>query len=248
MPSHDYLEDQYRDDFNKWKVEPSKDNTAVLLNKLKPTISRALQPYGGTKNTGLYSRAKVLTANAIKTYDPTKAKLDTHVTNHLRSIRKAAVKGEHIIAAPERVLLDRRKLFAQSKALEEQLGREPSIQELSKHTGLSNKRIATLRKFVPGVAEGGFLRDADSENVGTLPGSTVPGDADTAFRRYAEFLYEDLNPRDQKIMEWSLGLYGQPIYSTAEIARQLGITSGAVSQRKARLQQQVDELQDQGLF
>jgi hypothetical protein len=42
-------------------------------------------------------------------------------------------------------------------------------------------------------------------------------------------------------MDYSLGLHGAPAVSTTDIAKRLGLTAGAVSQRKAKIQAMIDE-------
>ncbi len=60
----------------------------------------------------------------------------------------------------------------------------------------------------------------------------------------AQFLYHDLDPYDQVILEYGLGLNGSPKLPAAQIARRLKLSPGAVSQRASRIQQQLDELED----
>jgi DNA-directed RNA polymerase specialized sigma subunit len=60
--------------------------------------------------------------------------------------------------------------------------------------------------------------------------------------KIAEMLHEELPERDQKILEWSLGLHGSNPISNLEISSRLGVTPGAVSQRKAILQRRLEEM------
>jgi hypothetical protein len=50
-----------------------------------------------------------------------------------------------------------------------------------------------------------------------------------------------MDPINQKIMEHSLGLHGQPRLPNHEIAKLLRLSPGAISQRKARIQQTLDK-------
>ena len=54
-------------------------------------------------------------------------------------------------------------------------------------------------------------------------------------------VYYDLDDTNQSIMEYTLGLHGAPVLENREIANRLGITAGAVSQRKAKIQAMLDE-------
>jgi hypothetical protein len=82
------------------------------------------------------------------------------------------------------------------------------------------------------------LRDAEGDVFS--PGSRVPGSADRedAMR---EMIYYDLGDTDRVVMDYSLGLHGAPAVSTTDIAKRLGLTAGAVSQRKAKIQAMIDE-------
>jgi predicted transcriptional regulator len=45
-------------------------------------------------------------------------------------------------------------------------------------------------------------------------------------------------------MEWKTGIYGKQILSTNDIAKKLGLTPGAVSQRASRILAKVNEGRD----
>lgn len=67
-------------------------------------------------------------------------------------------------------------------------------------------------------------------------------------RAWQSFVYESLDPTDRVIMEHTLGMYGRPVMSNQEIARKLGITPSAVSQRKTRIQLRLDERSNLGVL
>jgi DNA-directed RNA polymerase specialized sigma subunit len=142
------------------------------------------------------------------------------------------------VAVPERVLLDRQYLYRRQTELADRLGREPSDQELADDTGLPLKRITYVRTYRPPVASGA-LRSWDDDGGGALyePG-VAEGPADR--RVWEEFVYASLGPRDQLILERSLGLHGRARASNQEIAALLGVTPAAVSQRRRRIQEALD--------
>jgi hypothetical protein len=67
-------------------------------------------------------------------------------------------------------------------------------------------------------------------------GGFSPGVNRPESEAWIQFVYDDLSPTDQKIMEWTLGLHGQPTMSNQDIAQKLKRTPGAISQRKKMIQ------------
>lgn len=67
-------------------------------------------------------------------------------------------------------------------------------------------------------------------------GADLLGSKDTTDRDYYEYVYNSVSPLDQKIMEWTSGYKGKEL-SNNQIASKLHLSAGAVSQRKARIQE-----------
>jgi Mn-dependent DtxR family transcriptional regulator len=63
-----------------------------------------------------------------------------------------------------------------------------------------------------------------------------------------ELVYHDLDEINQTIYDYLIGGHGRTPISTSEIARKLGITPSAVSQRAAVIQSMLDERQQAGIF
>jgi hypothetical protein len=63
-----------------------------------------------------------------------------------------------------------------------------------------------------------------------------------------DMIYDDLNPIDQLVLDYSFGRNGRPKLSTQAIAKKLRVTPGAVSQRASKIQRSIDELTDMELF
>lgn len=240
------LETDLSADFAAWKKNPSREASAVMLTKLQPTINRGLQTYlGNNVSPNLRAKAKQMALQALATYDPQKSKLSTHVINHLQGLRRASRRSQQVLSVPERVSYDRALVAEQSAQLRDETGRDPSALELADRTGLSVKRLKYLEQFHRPVAEGTLdaLVNEEGESGGFSP-TIVGGKTDT----YLELLYHDLDGTNQKILEWSTGLHGSKVIPNQLIAKKLGISPGAVSQRRATLQSRLDELQEMNIF
>ncbi len=227
------LEDDYREPFEAWQASPSPATAGHLLRKLKPVIQTGLRNYVGRDiSPTLQGRAKQLTLDAIGTYDPHRAKLSTHVINNLQSLRRAARQERQVLSVPEGQSIDAGYLQSAQTVLEDRFGRSPSTQELSDYTGMSGRRIGRIRGLKSPMSEGSV----------SGPGTEPPAVQYDRSRLLMEAVYEGASANDQRVMEWTLGLHGQPKLTNAQIALKLGVTPGAVSQRKAKLQQHIDSL------
>lgn len=246
-----YLEKPYFDHYTNWKRDPSPANTGAILKSVDPVINEAIRTYGGSSagSPTLRGQARRLTLNAIRNYDPSKAKLRTHLLSQLQGLRRIAAKEDQILNIPEQVLLDMGSLRESENKLKDQLGRDPSDAELADATGLSTKRLAYVRTMRPSFAEGKMIQVDDEGSSLNQPaveqGASIQS---KGMKAWQDFVYQDLDPIDQQIMEYTLGLHGKPELSNQEVAKLLRLSPGAVSQRKAKIQQRLDLSEDTGLF
>jgi RNA polymerase primary sigma factor len=226
-------------EYHAWKKNPTPTNNTAFLKHLSPVIDSALTSYGmgNAASPVLRSRARVMALQAMRSYDPKKGNIRTHVLSHLRGLQRISGQQQQIISLPERVAIQRNQLIQAEDELRDRLGRDPSDLEIADATSLSPKRLAYLRLAIPPTAEGTLTQEDDEGNMQMpeLGGGGQPHDA------WADFVYYDLSPTDQLIMDYSLGRNGSPKLPLHDIARRLGITGGAVSQRAARIQTLLDE-------
>ena len=238
------LEKPYHDDYRAWKETPNPQTTGKLLKTIQPAIDRGISAnIGPSASPVLKSSARRLALEAVENYDPSQAKLNTHVINHLKGLRRIARNQNQVLKVPERVALDQSYLSRAEEELSDRLGREPTDSEIADHTGLSLKRLAYVRGYANPVAEGSLLAQMTSDEGGSLP-AVMQGGTDTVL----EAVYTDLDSQNKKIMEWTLGMHNRQPLSNAQIASKLGITPGAVSQRKAVIQSRIDEMEEFGVF
>jgi DNA-directed RNA polymerase specialized sigma subunit len=243
-----YLEQNYEPHYNAWKTDPTPENTGTLLKVVDPVIREALRTYGGGSSASptLRSKARLLATKAIDVYDPSKAKLRTHLLSYMQGLRRMSAKEDQILNVPEQVLLDMGGLREAENELRDRLSRDPSDLELADHTGLSRKRIGYLRLMKPSFAEG-KLMEVDEEGSGMSDPSVRQISNNEGLRAWHEFVYHDLDPIDQQIMEHTLGLHNKRVLSNQEVAKKLKLSPGAISQRKARIQSKLDMSADTGL-
>lgn len=240
------LEPEWQPHYDAWKANPGPKTNSAMMKAVRPVLDSALRTYGGSNpSPTLQSKAKILAMQAIERYDPQRAKLRTHLMSHLQGLRRLNAQETQIIGIPERIGLDQHRLRESERELQDKLGRPPSTSELADHTGLSARRIGKIRQVQPGVSEGmttAISGDSGEEDLPTGP-AVVSGEGE---KLWQNFIYHDLPPQDQLIMEHTLGLHGKPVLPKQRVAQLLGLSPGAVSQRAARIQERLDQRESIG--
>lgn len=249
MPGDWKLEEDYRIPFRRYQSLGSPRRATALLGAVSPVLDAGIRTYAGPKaGPNIRSRARRMALDAVSTYDPTRGPLKSHLMSQLQGLRRVSAREDQAIKVPERVALESQRLAEAEAQLAEDLGRPPSSLELADHTGIPTRRQAKLRGYRPGFAEGQIeaLSATTEDPGGSAPG--VAGDDETAYRRRVEFIYPDLDPIDQAIVEHGLGLHGRAKISLTELAHRLNLTPGALSQRASRIQATVDRMADESLL
>lgn len=208
---------------------------AKILGTLDPLVTSAARTHVGDVNPMIKGRARAMTLDAMDGYDPSRGKLSTHVYSHLRGLKRYNARAKQLVSVPERVVLDRMAVERSSTSLADELGREPTEDELADHSGLPARRIRHVRSF-PGATWTG--RYAEHGEDGT-PYDPEMAPMPSASRAWSDLVVGDLHPVDQKIVE-----YTRAGMSNQDVARKLRLTPGAISQRKLKIQKLLDEEQD----
>lgn len=225
------IEPEYQEAYSTWKADPTPAGNAAMLRALEPDIDKAIKTHVGKSNPLLKSQARKLAITGMQSYDPSQSRIRTHLYNQLQGLKRYNAKQQQTIKVPERIMLDRRGIDLLTTELEDELGREPTDQELTDRSGLSDKRLKRIREYQPSVNEG-YLSSLPGEGVS--PG--VQSDSDI----WMQAVYEDLGSIDQKIFEWTLGYNGRRPLSNQEIAKKLKLSPGAISQRKVGIQRLIE--------
>lgn len=241
MSDANRLEPEYREHYLAYRKDPSPAAAGALLRAVSPIIDTGVRTYGGGDSPLLRSHARKIVLDSLPAYNPARASMRTHLMSQLRGLQRTAGWLDQPLSVPEQVMLDHHRLHTATSELRDQLGREPSTQEISDHARMSPKRMSYVRQYRPGVAQSQVqnqFRTVGGEDDGGYEPAVVHDSA----RQYAELLYPHLEPRDQVVLEHSAGLFGKPAHSHREIAKILGVTPGAVTQRAKLIQQRLDQL------
>lgn len=211
-----------------WQQYQAGDKAAAstLLKELQPTIDSAVNRYASGDKAYL-TQARILALQAVKTYDPSKkTALSTHVFNNLQRLQRITAQRGNLVKVPENAALQRRVIDKARTAFEMDNGVEPTVEELADITGLSRDRIHKLSQYI-GVTSESMTTDDK--------GDSLVARQDKALSLYDRYIYDDLDRIDKKIYEWSTGYGGARIINRADMAKKLGISQAAVSQRASKI-------------
>jgi DNA-directed RNA polymerase specialized sigma subunit len=229
------------DYFKVWKKEPSPRTLTPLMSSLKPTLDRAIKSYGfDPKDSNIRSTAQLHAIKVLNRFDPehqSKAKLDTFMMNEMRRLQRIGTQQKYAIPVPEQAAMDLKAVTERENELAYELGRDPTPNELSDFTGLSKRRIATIKQKYGMPVIHSQVRDTEGggqEMVGTEEGLDFE-------QLWIDAVYDELDGRDKKILDWTLGHHGQPKLTKTEMAKRLKISIPAVTQRAARIANKIDE-------
>lgn len=204
----------------------------AVLEAARPTISKAITTFG-EPGPLMQSRARLIAAKAVKTFSPTKdANLKSWLVTNLQELQRYKRKLSPVTVA-ERTAIEANRLDSCMKDLREDLGREPTTEELADYAHISPKRIRHIRKTTGVVANESQLLDEEGENY--LPG--VPDNHPDQL--WAELVYSDLDATNRRI--YDMLVRRKTPAAVQDVAKTLGISASAVSQRAARIARMLEE-------
>ena len=241
--THLALEPQFKDIYKTWKNSNTFQANDMMLKALSPVIDNAVKTFsGGSDNSVIRSKAKKIIIDALPKYDPNNTKLKTFVFNQLQGLKRFSTQSGQIISIPEKVHMDFVNLKKTEEQLKDDLGRDPSDEELADASSLSLKRINYVRNLRMPSSEGTMLRPmANSEGGEFNDPSVVGGASAKELSGWHYFVYNSLGGPDKLIMEHSFGMNGKPVLSNQQLAKKLNVTSAAISLRKNKIQTELDK-------
>jgi DNA-directed RNA polymerase specialized sigma subunit len=171
-----------------------------------------------------------LAREAAKSYNAsTGNKFSTHLVNHLKKLSRLSTKyGTGMMRTPENVQFGLNKIQKLEKDLEHTLGRSATLDELSAHSGLSQKAVLNAlnsKKIATGIS-------SLFESPALLNGKND---------EWVRFVYHDLSDKDKLIFEHRTGFGGKPVLSNGEIAKKLNLSQSTVSNRIKVIEQTISK-------
>lgn len=211
--------------WKKWKRSRSDDDLQAVLTQLQPVIQTVVNRWQGTlARPTLETQAKVLTVKALGNYNPSKAALNTHVTNQLQKLSRTVYKHSQSARLPEHKAVSMASFNAAYDQLQSELGREPTTSELSDSLGWGFMRTSEFQR-AHGRKE---LLTSGEFN----PASFSIGDDEDPMVGY---VYHDMAPKTQQLFEHITGYGGKPVLNNPELMKKFKMTQGQLSYQKRKL-------------
>lgn len=220
-----------------WLRNKTPENMSKTVEAFYPTINSEITRYSGPRNL-LRSQAKILTIKAIKSFNPMSgAKLNSWIVTNLKPLSRYSVK-QRDIKIPEVAARQAAQVNRAFEDLRDEYGRDPTDEEIADELGITPKRVADVRrKSVASVSSGSF------DEVGEDDMASIPGVTQTNRLPFAqEAVYNSLSEDDKFIFDSITGLNGATQLPAKEVARRLGVSPAAVSQRAARIGNAIAEI------
>lgn len=206
-----------------WKKEETPETTGNLLRALEPIMDKALTTYANG-DPSLKVQAKIQALEAARSFKPERgASLKTHVYTQLQRLRRISADRTETIHIPEARRLQQLAITRYVDSYRSKYGAEPSLQNISDTLSLPLKRVSQLMQ-TPGEVSQFAVTGEKGDILVSQERSTED--------MIRDWVYQDLDEVNRKVMEWSTGYLGSPVLTQVEIARNLRISPAAVNGRR----------------
>jgi RNA polymerase primary sigma factor len=186
----------------------------------------------------LVSEGNIGLMKAVERFDPMKGgKLSTYASWWIKqSIKRALANQSKTIRLPVHLVDKIGKIRRVSAQMTEELGREPTNDELAEELGLAEAKVAHLKNVAVRPASLDAKINADDDTAfGDLVSDERAEDPfaalrDKDLREEVGDLLDVLDPRERKIISFRFGLGGGKERTLEEVGRKFGVTRERIRQ------------------
>jgi len=229
------------DDATLAKAWQGGDKTALnaLLRRHDSVIKRHAARFHGADlpPAAVDAEAKQVAMGAFKSYDPTRGvRLSTYMSSHMPKIRRYVIKHQNPVRVSEGAALRVHSYREAVDELTQKNGTAPSAAEIADHRKWSIRDVKKTKMATSGAR----ISELDEE-------TPVLDDGERRTGIFIDYLYHELEPNGQKVLEHLYGLHGAPkVEKTEDIAKAIGYSTAQTYRIRndiaAKIQEHVEKV------
>ena len=217
-----------------------KEARAQMIKANLRLVVKIAHDYGnlGLPLLDLVSEGNIGLMKAVERFDPAKGgKLSTYAAWWIKqSIKRALANQSKTIRLPVHLVDKIAKIKRVSLSMSEELGREPTDQELADEVGLSAAKLSQLRTVsIRPASLDAPMNDEDGTEFGEIVGDDAAVDpaenlSDKNLQEEISDLLRVLDDRERKIIMSRFGLDGGNSRTLEEVGEKFGVTRERIRQ------------------
>jgi RNA polymerase primary sigma factor len=164
-------------------------------------------------------------------------KFSTYATWWIRqAVSRALADHSRTIRVPVHMVETINKYVRMSASLQQELGREPTVDEVAKAMEVPPERVREIIRILPQPIslESTVGDEQDAVLADFVVDENLPDMDEVAarivLRGQVEGVLETLTPRERRVVELRFGLEGDKLYTLSEIGAELGVTRERIRQ------------------